>query len=523
MRNWLNEEKVLLLRSPPGSGKTTFAMTFTAYLLSNGFKATYLDASLSKNTPSDTRSMDDVWRAAFESESTFPETALGCPFGEVHYVVIDEAQTWYPANMNNSKGQKEVFGFWADVKFHVKPALKLEDYANYLHSMELSSSQATGLRLLCLAGYGEANVGSITTPIVFVDPEDSATGLRLPLGLNFLRLDYQFTEKLIIKFSEVKASLGKPTNFDAETCDLIFNETNGHVGAIRTLLHHLDSSNRRSKQDIFDFIGHVVYQRDLSAFPAFLSVSQTTIGRLPSRDLALLVQGIVLYKKGKRDFLVLESHVAEMVKLGIFVKISDTAIGRARVAFPSPLHFDLALYNILHRNLVLQQNYDSFETFIRELVLRMSPKALLEMSQMTPDGLVPLERHWQDELSQSFWKISTALMGLDVGREYGRAFLDVYINNLQWGIELLREGDRSRLDEHVGRFQPGGLYHSIPMARYAVLNFTGRVPDSAVIELYDANVYHLVYDEGYTKVIVHRRGKRTEDWDMIGHQGRAEH
>jgi len=78
-RNWLNEEQVLPLRSPPGSGKTTFAVTFTAYLLSTGFKATYLNASLSQNTPSNTRSMDSIWRAAFESGSTFPETALECP------------------------------------------------------------------------------------------------------------------------------------------------------------------------------------------------------------------------------------------------------------------------------------------------------------------------------------------------------------------------------------------------------------------------------------------------------------
>jgi len=102
------------------------------------------------------------------------------------------------------------------------------------------------------------------------------------------------------------------------------------------------------------------------------------IGLLPPRDLALLVQGIVSYKKGEHDFRVLESQVTELVKIGIFVKTSETAIGRVKVAFPSPLHFDFALYNILYRKLAFQQDCDSFETFIRELVLRMSPKVLLE-------------------------------------------------------------------------------------------------------------------------------------------------
>jgi len=72
------------------------------------------------------------------------------------------------------------------------------------------------------------------------------------------------------------------------------------------------------------------------------------IERLPSKDLTLLVQGIVSYKKGIRDYLVQESQAAE-----IFVKTSETAIGRT-VAFSSPL----ALYNTLHRNLTF---HDCFE------------------------------------------------------------------------------------------------------------------------------------------------------------------
>jgi polynucleotide 5'-kinase involved in rRNA processing len=46
MKAWLDIENVLLLRSPPGSGKTTFALSFAAHLHSNGFKVTYLNASL---------------------------------------------------------------------------------------------------------------------------------------------------------------------------------------------------------------------------------------------------------------------------------------------------------------------------------------------------------------------------------------------------------------------------------------------------------------------------------------------
>jgi len=72
-----------------------------------------------------------------------------------------------------------------------------------------------------------------------------------------------------------------------------------------------------------------------------------------------------------------------------------------------------------------------------ELVLRMSPKVLLDT---TPEGLAPLESRWQDELCQSFRKISTRTMGLGVGREFKqRAFLDVYINDLQWGVKKVTD------------------------------------------------------------------------------------
>lgn len=122
------------------------------------------------------------------------------------------------------------------------------------------------MHLLCLAGYGEANVRSIGTPLAFLDPQDPETGSRLPLGLSFLRLNRKFTNQLIVKFIEVMASQGKKAVFDSDVNNLIYEETNGHVGAIRAILSHLINSNRRSKRDILNFICQDVYQTDLNAF-----------------------------------------------------------------------------------------------------------------------------------------------------------------------------------------------------------------------------------------------------------------
>jgi hypothetical protein len=112
-----------------------------------------------------------------------------------------------------------------------------------------------------------------------------------------------------------------------------------------------------------------------------------------------------------------------------------------------------------------------------------------------------------------------------VGREFNQhASLDIYINaGFQWGIELIREGDGRKLDEHVVRFQPGGRYSQIRMQEHAILNFTSEVPTQETLDMYDDHVWHLVYNDVYTKVTVFRKGKFVEDWDLIGHQGRTEY
>lgn len=95
------------------------------------------------------------------------------------------------------------------------------------------------------------------------------------------------------------------------------------------------------------------------------------------KDLRLLIKCIVHFKKGFHNFEVTQLQVVELVKLGIFIKTAATGVNeKTRVAFPSPLHFDLLLHNFLHRLLELHQSRDCFEGLLKELVLRMSPKVL---------------------------------------------------------------------------------------------------------------------------------------------------
>jgi hypothetical protein len=231
----------------------------------------------------------------------------------------------------------------------------------------------------------------------------------------------------------------------------------------------------------------------------------------------------VLFKQGVRDFPVDALSAVGLVKLGIFVKTGITTItGQTTLAFPSPIHFDLALYNVLYRRVALQQNPNSFDGALKEMVFRMSPRLLQDT---TPNGQDPYERQWQDECCKSFRLMTSKVVKTEVGREFDqRAYLDMYVNDgLQWGIELIRRGGGKRLEEHVGRFHlTDGRYRRIPMKQYAVLNFTNGVPDQATIDMYD-DVWHLVYNPKYTKVVVYRKDRVTEEWDLIGYQGRTEY
>ena len=513
MRGWLDQEKVLLLRSPPGSGKTSFAVRFGEYLREHGFSAYYINVARFDNQVTKYRSLDDIWTDLFGL--TFWEfcAAVGDDFT---YIIMDEAQTWYPANVPREV-KDQLDRFWGGVKSGFKPQQRV--------GLGISNLGLTGVRLLCLAGYGEANLGGHATPLEFIDPTDPDTQLRLPLGLNFLRLDRDKAHEMIKKFVSIKSSESKRISFslDPDVCDLLFDDSNGHVGAIRTILLHLVGSNKRTRDDLLDFTTRSIYQSDLSGYRAFLPAHEDTIKTLSHLEMALLVQCIVAYKRGEREVPVIAEAASVLIKLGILIKSGETTFaGLTTVAFPSPLHYDLVLYTVLHRQMKLDQNPECFEQALKEMVLRMSPKLLQDT---TPADHLPYECQWQDECCTSFRAMSRRTITPQYGCQYNqRAYLDLYVDDLQWGIELIRQGGGKPLEEHVKCFYSiDGRYRNIPMKEYAVLNFTNQVPNNETLDMYDDHVWHLVYNKMYTEVTVYRKYKPPAKWQLIGYQSRHEY
>jgi hypothetical protein len=524
MKTWLDAEKVLLLRSPPGSGKTSFAVRFAVYLNDHVSVAYYMKASRVLERLNKGVSMDNVWKKEFRLslQDIRRKSQDRCI-----YIIIDEAQAWYTANGLSKNTKTSVDMFWSglkDIKEQRDWAVYISEMANgAVESVAIAKSTIT-VRILLLAGYGERSLGSIATPFEFVDPVDPTTNQRLPLGLDFLRLDRNKTHELITKYIDIENRGGKQISFghDHRIYDLIFGDTNGHVGAIRTFLFHAVRFDLKTPEEIFQFVSQAFYQTDLRGSRAFLSVDADKIDKLPPRHLALIIRCIVLYKQNHRNFLAVASDTVWLVKRGILIKSSETTnTGSTTVAFPSPIHFDLTLHNVLHRKVKLEQSEASFEVALKEMVLRMNPNLLRET---TPGRHHPYERQWQDECVQSFRFMSGKNVQTEVGRDYNqRAYLDMLVgDDLQWGIELIRRGIGKRLEEHVGRFrETDGRYRNIPMRRYAVLNFTDKVPDRATFDMYE-HVWHLVYNATYTQVKVYRKGLNIGNWDLLGFQARTE-
>jgi hypothetical protein len=80
-------------------------------------------------------------------------------------------------------------------------------------------------------------------------------GQAIPLGLDFLWFNSMRTSQLITKFTKLKEGDGKLSSFadDQGVCDLIFKETNGHVGAIHSFLLHVINAGKTTKDDIIEF------------------------------------------------------------------------------------------------------------------------------------------------------------------------------------------------------------------------------------------------------------------------------
>jgi len=123
---------------------------------------------------------------------------------------------------------------------------------------------------------------------------------------------------------------------------------------------------------------------------------------------------------------------------------------------------------------------------------------------------LPLERTWQMEFYRIAWSHLPrgTYLSADVGSVFGsNGQLDFYVNTQKkWGIELLREG--SKISEHCERFSSKGIYASIPVKEFVVIDFRSELKGA---RLTHPNLWTVSYSDDFSRITLKREGKEARE------------
>ncbi|CAG8601911.1 11686_t:CDS:2 [Ambispora leptoticha] len=216
LNNYIDDNHIVLLRSPPGSGKTTLIDLFGKHLEKKGYTVvciTMLDL-LEKSGHQDPISFDTFWE---ERTGTKWTDCYNCSV--IMYVLIDEAQILYG----------KVTFFW-----------------NRLKLLMQHNTSNCNLRLMLLSMYDDpTNIEG--TPITF-----NAT-----LGLEDLRLlSNEFTIVVDRFCKSFDSSI--PITISETVKDAVFNSTRGHPGLVRRTLSLLQYEYRRGHVEESQLLRYLV-------------------------------------------------------------------------------------------------------------------------------------------------------------------------------------------------------------------------------------------------------------------------
>jgi hypothetical protein len=202
-------------------------------------------------------------------------------------------------------------------------------------------------------------------------------------------------------------------------------------------------------------------------------------------------------------------------------KVSNTRRSEEIVyVLPSPLHRWFMEWKLFNSVPTTPPGSNSILELAVKVISGFSPSLLSAERRIGPGCIQrPLEAKYHDEFYRSCQEYSNGLLRTfsEFGTTKGRA--DFYIPSMQWGVELLREGDR--LEQHSGRFSQSGSYAStLLLSDYIILDFRNTWPEhphpskcticlSIHFSFFELtlhtgipNFYHTVFSEGYQEVVI---------------------
>ena len=494
IRRVVCDQKFVLLRAPPGSGKTSMAEAFQNHCVSLGHPVFHL--TLLRFQKNQHLSYDEFFRSYFDQQGGVSlRTSFSAIFTRASQrsdedlplvLILDESQRWFGGVMSE---------FFARVK---------DGLAHMV--------------CLCFSAFGDSgNTG----------PTGSPLEIRCHLGFPELQLDLLRLQDVIKK---IKNHGDEPFTWDVSdrVMKKILHHSNGHARLIREVLTHFfhrqTPHNTEAKQ--FKYLHSQRYFNDLLKTRVFANIDTMydelkTEGVLKSE----VLEAILSTSKATKSFIFAKkSQRAILLTYGVFYQDNSEP---NQLYLLSPTAYDVLLTHHMEGTFQPADSRDSYENFLETVIGRMSRQRLKgATSENAPfkGATFKLAELSEDFLQKEFYRAALSVLepgtytiqtnaGTSVemnnnGIPYTtEGNLDFYIDsNLQWCIELMFQG--SGVAEHVDRFDPlSGIYRDIDTKHKAVVDF--RLHDNAIPprnkrDLHRLVYWAVVYDNDFSVAEVHR-------------------
>ncbi|RPB18160.1 hypothetical protein L211DRAFT_815718 [Terfezia boudieri ATCC MYA-4762] len=497
----LLQQRVLLVRGTPAIGKTTLLKLLYYYIdtLDDGPSVFRINGWAQGRVAESKGWANHISR---ETEG------LDVRDASVAYVILlDEAQSTY----------------WDD-----------QLWSEFVKELSQGSWNAKHHYLVMFSSYGSVSLPDAITPphitahqLVSLRPNNDHP---YPLGL--LLSEEEFTDALARKCRHHKP---KPIQFTEDVSSVLYAVTQGHAGALHSLIdsftsyivtpksghYAINQAILKGKTIELDLIHSYFADFNIS----FDSLAATPWRRgLPTRDnlqsdynaarlLGQLVRDRVLFwhQHSEQDQKTLErAHRKGWIHS---VSLGNERSGSLAYVLPSQLHEWYISLMLFAPSEQLSQPALGITTPLELALLAIRhfrPSALRAPARIGPSTIHrPHEAIFQDEFYRGCHVASKGkiLATPECGTKQGR--IDFFVPTLKWGFELLRNGHR--LQAHADRFlqeegfSSGGAYGSWVtegvMDNYLLLDFRDNMPRKPLLPDVE-QLYHVVFAERFMRVCV---------------------
>ncbi|KYQ91644.1 hypothetical protein DLAC_07419 [Tieghemostelium lacteum] len=412
--NTMLENPIVIIRSPPFTGKTSVGQLLEIYLNEKYKDQKPVSYVRRISFGWHNKGFHDLW--TLYTGLSFRDWLKVSTKKHV-YLIIDEAQAIYKSD---------------DVEYHSQfwPFLKC---------------LTTNIHILILASYGEKQ-GKAHTPFVLNDTK--------VLGSNFLFFNHEEFTQLLDFFSKQYFQIPK------EIYNFLWTNSIGHVGIVNRSLHGImekfsPSGQIKSQVDFAKVFNYLMS----GEYSQYLAESRGS----PSYDVNFSQNQLKILDLVTENGYIKASHIGNpdlesLIKDGYLIMSEEQ---NSHFIFPSPLFRRCYLVKRYGKNWPSDEKIEKGLIGLKQLIFcaikyfrpYVISSKFSARASLPNENVQSLESVWQMELYCAFSNILGPIIVPNAGGRNGSdGKIDFYVEPpYNWGIELLSEGKGT--DEHLNRFK----------------------------------------------------------------------